>query len=90
MEIILHTNRELKQKGRKMSVLLLYLKVEGVSSFFTISPHRRVEAGGKPDFPKGFTEDLVFIVYILKIDAVPFGDFINPSTSSPPSTAKIS
>lgn len=32
MEIILHTNKELKQEGRKMSVLLLYLKVEAVSS----------------------------------------------------------
>lgn len=36
------------------------------------SLHTGVEAGGKADFPKGFTEDLVCIGYSLKIDAMPF------------------
>lgn len=70
-----------------MLLLLLYLKVEcdGLSHFlfiyFFYHICRRVEAGGKPDFPKGFKEDLVFIVCILKINAISFGDFISPSIS---------
>lgn len=43
---------------------------------------------GRPDHPEGSIEDLVFIVYLLKIGAVPFGDFINHSTSPPPPPAK--
>lgn len=70
-----------------MLLLLLYLKVEcdGLSHFlfiyFFYHICRRVEAGGKPDFPKGLKEDLVFIVCILKINAISFGDFISPSIS---------
>lgn len=62
-----------------MLVLLLFL---------IISPCKEIETGGKPDFPKGFKGHLVFIVYILKIDAISFGDFINLSTPSSPSSVK--
>lgn len=66
-------------------MLLLYLKVEcvGVSLFFCHSC-RRVEAGGKPDFPKGFKRRLGF----LKMNAISFGDFISPSISPSPWTVQ--
>lgn len=56
--------------------------------FLIISPCKGIETGGKPDFPQGFKGPLVFIVYILKIDAISFGDFLNLSTPSSPSTVK--
>lgn len=72
-----------------MLLLLLYLKVDCAFFFFSFyHPCRRVEAGGKPDFPKEFKEDLVFIVYILKINAISFGDFINPARSPLPWAVK--
>lgn len=55
---------------------------------FTIYPCRKVEAGSKPDFPKGVKGVLVFIVYILKFDAISFGSFINSTISPLPWTVK--
>lgn len=44
------------------------------------------QEGSQPS--QGAHRDLLFIVYLLKIGAVSFGDLINPSTSPPPWAAK--
>lgn len=76
----MHTN--IINWSRKEDVIIVIISQSWVCWFILplplqspISPYRGIEAGGKPGFPKGLKGDLVFIVYILKIDVISFGDF---------------